>query len=132
MSDYVATVLKTQRKKQLEDRRRAGTVWTETGYVFTSETGTPLDPRNTLRAVTNAGEKAGLGHINVHALRHSVATMLLESGVHDKAVADILGHSDTRMTARYTHTSNRYARDAMTGLAAALRSVAAPVAANDS
>jgi len=56
--------------------------------------------------------------------------MLLEGGVHDKAVADILGHSDTRMTARYAHMSDRYARQAMSGLAAALNSVAAPVAAN--
>lgn len=130
MSEYLTTLLETQRMKQLEDRVRAADVWTETGYVFTSETGTPLDPRNTLRAVTKAGEKAGLGHLNVHTLRHSVATMLLEAGVHDKAVADILGHSDTRMTARYAHTSDRYAREAMSGLAAALNSVAAPVAAN--
>jgi integrase len=40
----------------------------------------------------------------VHALRHSAAVDWLESGVHIKAVADLLGHSSIAITAMCTGT----------------------------
>ena len=57
------------------------------GLVFSTELGGPVDPRNLLRVIEVAA-KAG-----VHTLRHSAAVAWLESGVHIKAVADLLGHS---------------------------------------
>jgi integrase len=38
-------------------------------------------------------EKIGLGHRDLHSLRHTVATALREAGVQEDVVADILGHS---------------------------------------
>jgi integrase len=35
-------------------------------------------------------------HVGLHTLRHSAAVAWLESGVHIKAVADLLGHSSIR------------------------------------
>ena len=35
-------------------------------------------------------------HVGLHTLRHSAAVAWLESGVHIKAVADLLGHSPIR------------------------------------
>ena len=61
--------------------------------MFASEFGTPVDPRNILRTAQIAAQKAGMSDIGVHNLRHSAAVAWLESGIHIKAVADLLGHS---------------------------------------
>jgi len=45
-----ATVaLRAHRARQIEARFRAGTAWQETGYVFTTEVGTPISASNLLR-----------------------------------------------------------------------------------
>jgi integrase len=55
-------------------------------------------------------------------LRHSAAVGWLESGVHIKAVADLLGHSSIAITGDvYGHTSDDTARAAVDGLAARLK-----------
>ena len=45
----------------------------------------------------------GLPHYRVHDLRHGYATMLLESGVPDRVVMELLGWSSLAMTKRYQH-----------------------------
>ncbi|MEJ7634304.1 MAG: site-specific integrase [Aeromicrobium sp.] len=116
----VVALLKAQRKAQAEDRLRAGDQWRDLGHVFTTETGLPVDPSNVLREIKRAAEAAGLLDVTVHALRHSAATSMLESGIHLRGVSDLLGHSDIRTTAEvYGHLSDEVARTAMDGLAAA-------------
>jgi integrase len=57
----------------------------------------------------------------LHTLRHSAAVAWLESGVHIKAVADLLGHSSIAITGDvYGHTSDDVARAAIAGLSGAL------------
>ena len=53
-------LINAQRASQLEDRTKAGSAWIETGHVFTTASGRPIDQRNLLRAVHNAAAKAGL------------------------------------------------------------------------
>lgn len=48
---------------------------------------------------------AGLHRIRIHDTRHSYASQLVMEGVHLKAVAEYLGHSETRVTERYAHLS---------------------------
>jgi integrase len=89
-------------------------MWTETGLVFTTELGTRFEPRNILRTIEIAAEKAELDGIGVHTLRHSAAVAWLESGVHIKAVADLLGHSSIAVAGDiYGHTSDHTARAAV-------------------
>lgn len=115
-------MLAAQRRDQAEERSRAGKDWNEAGFVFTTETGQPMDPRNVLRAMTTAATKAGLDHVNVHTLRHSAATAWLEAGVNVKAVSTLLGHADIRITADvYGHVSDSVSRAAMTVLSDSLR-----------
>lgn len=52
-----------------------------------------------------AGERAGIGHVSPHDLRHTASTRAIESGAAPAAVRDMLGHTTTKMTDRYTHTS---------------------------
>lgn len=90
----------------------------EHGLVFATESGTPVDPRNILRTIQIAAQKAGIADIGVHTLRHSAAVAWLESGVHIKACADLLGHSSIAITGDiYGHTSDSTARSAVDALA---------------
>jgi len=41
----------------------------------------------------------------VHDARHTAATLLLEQGIDIRVVQQILGHSQLRMTERYTHVT---------------------------
>lgn len=113
----VVTMLKTHRKTQLAERLRAGNQWTDTGLVICTEFGTPVDPRSFLRVIETAAKAAGVGGVGIHTLRHTAATRWLESGVHVKQVADLLGHSSIAVTADvYGHGSDDGARRAVESL----------------
>lgn len=83
---------------------RAG-LWRENGLVFASETGTPIQGRNMMRAFKIRLGRAGLGTASrFHDLRHTCATLLLKQGVHVKFVQELLGHSDVALTLNvYSH-----------------------------
>lgn len=113
--------LKAHRKKQLAERLHTGDQWTDTGAVFATEVGGWVDPRNLLRTVEIAADKAGIEDVGAHTLRHSAAVGWLESGVHIKAAADLLGHASISITGDlYGHTSDDAARAAVKGLGDAL------------
>src|SRR5437867_11315068 len=64
------------------------------------------------RAVT----KAGLVDFHFHDLRHTAATRMADAGADPFTLAAILGHSDIRMTARYTHATDEAKRRAVDNL----------------
>nr|WP_256735876.1 tyrosine-type recombinase/integrase [Mycolicibacterium hippocampi] len=74
-----------------------------------------------MRAVELAAKKSGLDKVGAHTKRHSEAVAWLESGVHIKAAADLLGHSSISVTGDpYGHTSDDTARAAIDGLGTVL------------
>lgn len=63
-------------------------------WMFQSEVGTPVDPRNALnRYVRPAVADCGIVIGGWHDFRHTLSTSLRRAGVHPKVVSDILGHS---------------------------------------
>lgn len=121
LSAAAVDLLRKQKAAQAADRLRAANQWRDSGLVFTTEFGGPVDPRNLLRVIEVAPRAAGVEDVGVHTLRHSAAVAWLESGVHIKAVADLLGHSSIAITGDvYGHTSDDTARAAVDKLSEAL------------
>jgi hypothetical protein len=46
LPDLCVTALKLRKQRQEADRDRAGDTWRDTGLVFTTRYGTPIEPRN--------------------------------------------------------------------------------------
>jgi integrase len=110
----LAIKLKEHRKRQLEEKFGAGSKWTETGLVFTTSAGTPIDRRNLKRHLDKLLTTAKLPHFRIHDLRHFCASLLLAQGVALKVVSEILGHSQIGITADlYTHVLPSVRREAI-------------------
>ena len=60
-----------------------------------------------------ARERARLGQVRVHDLRHTFASHLVMSGVNLRAVQELLGHRDIKMTMRYAHLSRQHLEEAV-------------------
>lgn len=120
LSAACESILKTAKKSQTEERLRAGSQWVQTGFVFTTEDGQPRDPRNALRALKVAADRAGLPGVGLHTLRHSAASTMLSAGVPLKVVSEILGHSSIAITGDvYGHVAPDVAAAAIDGLSTA-------------
>ncbi len=121
LNPAVVTMLRRHRTNQTAERLRSANQWQNSGLVFSTELGGPVDPRNLLRVIEVAAKAAKVDGVGVHTLRHSAAVAWLESGVHIKAVADLLGHSSIAITGDvYGHTSDDAARAAIDSLASRL------------
>ena len=92
-------LLRAHRAHQAEQRLGLGEAWVDTGFVFTTSIGTPIDPRNLYRDFQLVCSAAGLGDWHPHELRHSAASLMLAQGVKLQVVSNVLGHSSIRMTA---------------------------------
>ncbi|MFD8723884.1 tyrosine-type recombinase/integrase [Streptomyces sp. NPDC059629] len=114
--------LKGHKERQHKERETAGSAWrSDSGLVFTTSTGRPLDPANVTRRFRGFLDRAGLRRIRFHDLRHSTATLLLEQGVDLVVIKELLGHAHIGVTAGvYAHVRLRLQRDAIDALGHAL------------
>ena len=84
-----------------------------TNQVFINRRGGPLSIPGIRWIISQYGNRLGLGkHIHPHALRHSFATHLLNSGCDVRLVQELLGHSSISTTQRYTHVDMEHLRQA--------------------
>jgi type 1 fimbriae regulatory protein FimB len=76
-------------------------------WLFISERGQPMTRQNLNYIIREAGERAGLGHVHPHMLRHSCGYYLANKGVDFRTAQDFLGHRDPKHTMRYTRVAGR-------------------------
>ena len=85
---------------------------TQTRHIFVyhrAPFGQPVNPSTVRGVVRRAFTKAGFepSQSQVHRLRHTMATRLLDSGVSLKIIADVLGHQCIDTTTRYTYINRQ-------------------------
>lgn len=109
-------VLREQQKRQYAE----GTV-SDTGLVFTTTVGTPLNGPDLTRTFQALLEDAGLPRWRFHDLRHSAASIWIANGVPLRVVMELLGHSTIKVTAdTYAHVVSELTRDAADRMESAL------------
>ena len=99
LPEQMVVTLRRHRAAQAAERLALGDAWVDSGFVFTTTIGTPIDPRNLYREFQKICRAAGLGDWHPHELRHSAASLMLAQGVKLQVVSEVLGHSSIRMTA---------------------------------
>lgn len=91
-------LLRGLRVRQLEQRLAAGPAWGETGHVFTTADGGPVDPARLSRDFATVARRAELTGFRLHDVRHTHVALLIEAGVHVKVISERLGHAGAQVT----------------------------------
>lgn len=92
----VVAVLRKHKARQGEWRLRAGSRWVDSGLVFTSNVGTPLDAshvRRDFRVALKPVEGLDPKDWTPRELRHSFVSLLSSRGVHVEEIARLVGHA---------------------------------------
>ena len=103
------------------ERLVAGSPWVDSGHVFTTTIGTPIEATVVTRAFRRALARAGLPHSRFHDLRHAAATYLLAQGMTLEDVKNLLGHSSITLTSNtYGHVLEKRQRQVAQAMDAVL------------
>jgi integrase len=108
-------VLREHRAAQEFERHNWSQLYrSDLDLVFCRPDGTAEDPDGVTHRFERTVERVGSKTIGgPHALRHTHATLLLESGVDISVVSKRLGHANVKITAdRYAHVTARLQQDA--------------------
>ena len=90
--------LKIEKRRQAEDKLRAGGLYEDKSFCWAWDDGRPHDPDYLYKEFRKILESNNLPRIRFHDLRHSHATALLLEGVSVKVISERLGHSSTTIT----------------------------------
>ena len=93
--------------------RRPATAQGRTLFVRLAAPHAPFSPGTVTQIVIAAAQRAGLGRVNAHQLRHFAATQLLRAGAPLSEIQDFLRHARMQTTAIYAKVD----RDALRTIA---------------
>lgn len=90
-------------------------------FLFSTRSGTPMHPRNFNRDYDAffarlQDAEPFVRRLSPHCCRHTFATLARESGADIRVLQELLGHTNIKTTARYSHASMGSMRDAIQGL----------------
>lgn len=104
LSAPLKAILEEQRKAQLEQRLKAGSAWSDKGYIFANGLGHPADRHNIARTFRSLCDASGIPRRGVHTLRHTFATNWVQNNPDISSLSRILGHADAAFTYKtYCH-----------------------------
>lgn len=108
MLDEVYHALIEQKARQDAEKERYKVAYVDQGFVFADPMGAHLPQRPFMDKYHRFLQKYDITDIRFHDLRHTFASLLIESDVSMKVVQELLGHSTiTTSMDIYTHVSDR-------------------------
>ena len=97
-------LLEEYRQWQEAQRQELGEKWEESPYVFPGERGGRMNPSQLGNWLVRFQKRHGLPHLNPHAFRHTMTSMLFFHGVYSVSISHRLGHSSVSTTTSiYSH-----------------------------
>lgn len=97
-------LLKQYRAWQAQEILKLYSYYDNQNFVFAQENGKPMHPDSVTVYLKRFSEKNNLPHINAHAFRHTMASMLYFNGVDSVSISKRLGHAQVSTTANiYAH-----------------------------
>ena len=110
--------LRWAKRDQAERRLRIGPAWSDLHLVCDRGDGAPFHPDSFGKAAKRLIVQADLDpRTRLHDLRHGVATVMLEQGVHPAIASAVLGHSSVAFTMdTYQHVIDHMTDQAATAL----------------
>lgn len=91
-------LLRQYRTWQNEERLRLGEYFDFQGFVFSQDNGKPMHPDSVTSWLGKFSKRHDLPHINPHAFRHTMASMLYFNHVDSVSISKRLGHSKVSTT----------------------------------
>lgn len=75
--------------------------------------GRPWEPRVDRARWKDLCQRAGVRGLDLHSARHTMVSLLLDSGVSPEVIRQIAGHSTVLSTRQYMHVDSQQAREAL-------------------
>jgi integrase len=118
LAPATVAALSVHRRRQRAERLALGPAWTDTDYVFVDEAGQPYHPQRYLPMFHAACERAGIAKIRLHDVRHTMATLALQAGVHPKVVQETARPLGDQLTMDvYSHVPQAVRRESASKIA---------------
>lgn len=96
--DETISLIKDYKLWQIEQIMLLGSKWQRTDFVFCKDNGLPINPQSITAYLNKFSKKYDLPHINPHAFRHTMASVLNEQGIDIVTISKRLGHSKVSTT----------------------------------
>ena len=104
LPDETIQLLRKYQVWQNTERLRLGEYYQNQNYLFAQDNGSPMHPDSVTDWMNKFSKRHELSHINPHAFRHTMASMLYFNGVDSVSISKRLGHAQVSTTANiYAH-----------------------------
>lgn len=104
LPDETIQLLRKYQVWQNTERLRLGEYYQNQNYLFAQDNGGPMHPDSVTDWMNKFSKRHDLPHINPHAFRHTMASMLYFNGVDSVSISKRLGHAQVSTTANiYAH-----------------------------
>ncbi len=91
-------LLKEYKEWQTKEISRLEGYYVDKGFLFTQADGSPIHPSSVTSFYREFSKKNNLPHMNPHAFRHTMASMLYFNGVDSVSISNQLGHAQVSTT----------------------------------